>query len=155
VLGSAAVAFPISFGGEKFPQLRAFNPIIRSQGNCGDLVLFVQGSQPYGSYGDYGAEVSFYTNRRMHWATCDNLEAKLAEVKPSWVIVGDEELKTCAKGLSGAFPGRYRYGSQLLLGKYPAAEAVDLTPLSTAATAPADCEIPRNPPNRYFKDSDR
>jgi hypothetical protein len=152
VLGSVAVAFPLSFGGEKFPQLRAFNPLIRATGDCNDLVLFVQGSQPYGSFGDYAAEISFYTNRRMHWATCENFAAKMTELKPAWVIVGEEELKSCGESLRAGYPTSYRYGAQLLLSKYPRREgAIDLTALGSAGSAPADCEPPQHPASRYYR----
>ena len=152
-LGSVALAFPVSFGGEKFPQLRVFNPIIRT-GDCADLVLFVQGSQPYGSYGDYAAEISFYTNRRMHWATCENLKEQLAAVKPAWVILGDDELRACGGDLQAEFPTAYRYGGQLLLAKRPRPEgAVDLSALGSSGQAPADCEPPRPKASRYFREA--
>jgi hypothetical protein len=48
---------PIELVPEMFPALRRFNPIIQSYGSCRDKVLYIDGNQPYGSYGDYGVEI--------------------------------------------------------------------------------------------------
>jgi 4-amino-4-deoxy-L-arabinose transferase-like glycosyltransferase len=148
------LATPIDIGVEKFPQLRAMIPYIKSQGTCRDTLIFLEGSQPYGSIGDYAAVLQFYTNRHTIEARCDGLEEALTRTQAAWLLGSDELFKKCSTDATrNKYPSSIRFGSQVLWSRYPLTShaQLDLTPLALPYTAISDCELPKLPKSRYFK----
>jgi len=148
------LAGPIDIGVEKFPQLRKMIPYIQSYGTCQDTIVFLEGSQPYGSIGDYAAVLQFYTNRHTVEARCENLGVILQETQAAWLLGREEMFKACSTDATrNAYPSSIRYGQQILWSRYALSSnsQMDLTPLALPYKATADCELPKLPKSRYFK----
>ncbi len=157
VAGALLVSNPIALAPEMFPALKRFDAIIQSYGKCSDKVLFVDGGQPYGSFGDYAAEVNFYTGRRLLDSSCGNAAAILGAEKPAWIIVSRENSSKCFKPeLLAAYSSRFAMGNQLLLSSIMTAKdsnsAVDLTVLERELKVANDCSpapLPRDSYHSY------
>ena len=147
------LVFPIKTAPEMFPALRKFSAIIQSYGRDTDHVLFVDFAQPYGSYGDYEAELRFYTHRAFAFSYCKDANEKTVKINPEWIITSGDHLSVClnSKVLSQYFY-QIKIGNQFLLGKIKPTVPFDLTPLYRELKAPIDGEavqLPHDLPYRY------
>jgi len=155
VLPALLLVTPIELAPEMFPALRRFAPIIQSYGSCRDKVLYIEGGQPYGSFGDYRVEIMFYANRDTINASCDEAPRLIALEKPAWILVSGEHYPQCVRDAAKQYPVRYLFGNQFLLSRVVPPQGVDsvidLTALARDLQAPLDCEASALPKNRYYR----
>jgi hypothetical protein len=153
-LGAVLVSTPIGLAPEMFPALKRFNAIIQSYGTCDDRVVFIDGGQPYGSYGDYSAEITFYTNRKFLGASCSEANALLEKENPAWIIVSRDHFSGCiAEKIRALYPSRFSMGNELLLSRVmntkDVTAAVDLMVLERELKVAADCTPAPLPNDSY------
>ena len=150
---SVLVATPIALSPEMFPALKRFDAIIQSYGSCTDTVLYVEGNQPYGSSGDYSAEVIFYTNRKFRAAECADVNGAIGSIAPAWILVSGDHLERCLSPQNTArYPVKFRFGNQWLLSRVMTQDqATDLTVLERELKAPLQCDPVEFPKNRYHR----
>ena len=153
VIPTALLAFPIELSPEMFPALKRFEAVIQSYGDCHDKVLYVDGEQPYGSSGDYGVEVKFYTNREFLSTDCAGANALIASEKPRWILIFGKNRSACLSAENQTrFATHLQFGNQFLLSDLlPRDKVGDLTPLARELRAPLDCGAAPLPKNRYYR----
>ena len=96
---------PLPFAPEMFPSIKRFAPIIRSQGNCDDRILFVEGEYPYSTRVDYRIELRFYGGREMELVSCEGLAARARDPQSSWILMAGGNRERCLDTVTrAAFP---------------------------------------------------
>jgi len=153
IVPTLLLALPIKLSPEMFPALKRFMPIIQAHGTCRDKILYIDGHQPYGSYGDYKALLGFYTNRTVLGSNCSGANTQIRKKKPAWVVVSGPHLEKCIQEeILSLFPGKVQFGNQTLLSrKLGRDQLLDLTPLAGELRAQMDCQAPPLPEDRYRK----
>jgi len=142
---------PIPLSPESFPAIKKFTALIQSYGDCKDTVLFVEGGQPYGNYGDYKPEIEFYTGRQTILAECGKLSDKIEQTHAAWIMLTRDSLENCVRPeVREKFSRSFQLGNQFLLSRVvPASEVIDLTPLERELRAQVDCKAAPLPNDRY------
>jgi hypothetical protein len=105
VLLAVVLSMPLPFAPEMFPSIKRFAPIIRSQGNCDDRILFVEGEYPYSTRVDYRIELRFYGGREMELVSCEGLAARARDPQSSWILMAGGNRERCLDTVTrAAFP---------------------------------------------------
>jgi hypothetical protein len=155
-LPAILLATPIELGPENFPALRRFEAIIQNYGSVSDQVMFVDGGQPYGSELDSIYELSFYTQRKIIQANCENANSLFIQFNPEWIVVTGKNLNGCLKSEAlKQYPVKYKFGRQYLLSRLISPEqATDLTPLVRELKPPVNGKKADLPRGLYFPSDD-
>jgi hypothetical protein len=160
VIAVFLVVTPTPLAPEAFVALKRFTPLIQFHGSCDDEVLLISGGEPAGSSLDYQLFLNFYTGRTVSAVNCTELAGKLEKQPPAWMILSDENYRSCLTSKDRSlYPYRYLVGTQLLLRSERHAakdrsvkeSVIDLTPLEGELKAVTDCKAPRLPKDRWHQ----